>query len=70
MGGNDVAPGEAILNKANIPTFPYPDTAARVFDYMAHFSENLRSLYETPMAVNEETGKPLDRAAADHPKGA
>ncbi len=54
MGGNDVAPGEAILNKANIPAFPYPDTAARVFDYMAHYSENLRSLYETPMAVGEE----------------
>src|SRR5512133_1630393 len=53
MGGNDVAPGEAILNKANIPAFPYPDTAARVFDYMAHYSENLRSLYETPMAVGE-----------------
>jgi len=61
MGGDEVAPGEAILNKANIPTFPYPDTAARVFDYMAHYSENLRSLYETPMAVDEKTGKPLDR---------
>ena len=63
MGGDDVAPGEAILNKANIPTFPYPDTAARVFDYMAHFSENLRSLYETPMAVDEE-GSRLDRPCA------
>jgi len=53
MGGNEVAPGEAVLNKANIPTFPYPDTAARVFDYMAHYSNNLRSLYETPIAVGE-----------------
>ena len=49
MGGKDVAAGEALLNRANIPTFPYPDTAARMFDYMAHYSENLRSLYETPM---------------------
>jgi acetyltransferase len=63
MGGNDVAPGEAILNKANIPAFPYPDTAARVFDYMAHFSENLRSLYETPMAA-DEGGNRLDRPCA------
>ncbi len=63
MGGNDVAPGEAILNKANIPAFPYPDTAARVFDYMAHFSENLRSLYETPMAA-VEGGNRLDRPCA------
>jgi acetyltransferase len=34
MGGVDVAAGEAILNRANIPTFPYPDTAARAFNYM------------------------------------
>src|SRR5215208_3929936 len=53
MGGNEIAPGEAILNKANIPTFPYPDTAARVFDYMAHYSENLRGLYETPIPATE-----------------
>ena len=49
MGGKDVAPGESILNHMNIPTFPFPDTAARVFDYMAHYAENLRGLYETPM---------------------
>src|SRR6476620_3004586 len=65
MGGNDVAPGEAILNKASIPAFPYPDTAARVFDYMAHYSENLRSLYETPMAVGEGAQGQLDRASAE-----
>jgi acetyltransferase len=64
MGGNEVAPGEAILNKANIPTFPYPDTAARVFDYMAHYSENLRSLYETPMPVGEGEAE-LDRECAE-----
>lgn len=64
MGGNEVAPGEAILNKANIPTYPYPDTAARVFDYMAHFSENLRSLYETPMPVGDGAQE-LDRECAE-----
>jgi len=64
MGGNEVSPGEAILNKANIPAFPYPDTAARVFTYMAHYSENLRSLYETPMSVGEGQGE-LDRECAD-----
>jgi acetyltransferase len=62
MGGNDVAPGEAILNKANVPTFPYPDTAARVFDYMATYSENLHLLYETPMPVDEGE---LNRECAD-----
>ena len=34
MGGVDVAAGEEILKHANIPSFPYPDTAARVFNYM------------------------------------
>jgi acetyltransferase len=64
MGGNEVSPGEAILNKANIPAFPYPDTAARVFNYMAHYSENLRSLYETPMSIGEGQGE-LDRECAE-----
>ncbi len=48
MGGVSVAAGEAILNRAGIPTFAYPDTAARVFHYMWQYSYNLRGLYETP----------------------
>lgn len=48
MGGKLTGEGEAILNEAGIPTFSYPDTAARVFDYMWSYSENLRALYETP----------------------
>jgi acetyltransferase len=49
MGGKDVAEGERVLNAAGIPTFPYPDTAARVFSQMWRYAENLRSLYETPV---------------------
>lgn len=64
MGGNDVTPGELLLNKMNIPTFPYPDTAARVFDYMASYSENLRSLYETPMPASTGWQEPEDREHA------
>ncbi|MGD0415995.1 MAG: bifunctional acetate--CoA ligase family protein/GNAT family N-acetyltransferase [Terriglobales bacterium] len=48
MGGSSVAAGEAALNSAGIPTFPYPDTAARAFTYMWRYSYNLRGLYETP----------------------
>ncbi|MCX6070315.1 MAG: acetate--CoA ligase family protein, partial [Chloroflexi bacterium] len=48
MGGSDVEKGDTILSQSNIPTFPYPDTAARMFDYMAQYSDNLRALYETP----------------------
>jgi acetyltransferase len=48
MGGNSVAAGEAALNAAGIPTFSYPDTAARAFTYMWRYTYNLRGLYETP----------------------
>lgn len=52
MGGGAVDAGRAVLNAANIPTFEYPDTAARAFALMWRYSENLRSLYETPSAVD------------------
>jgi len=49
MGGSKVDAGNAILNNVNIPTFEYPDTAARAFCYMWRYSDNLSALYETPM---------------------
>jgi acetyltransferase len=49
MGGLEVEAGEKILNAAGIPTFPYPDTAARVFASMWRYADNLRALYETPV---------------------
>ena len=52
MGGKSVAEGTAILNAANIPTFSYPDTAARAFTYMWKYSYNLRGLYETPVLAD------------------
>ena len=65
MGGSDVAAGEAILNRANIPTFAYPDTAARMFDYMWQYTRNLQSLYETPRTqIDVSEGAP-DRALAE-----
>lgn len=48
MGGADVAAGEMILNGNQIPTYRYPDTAARMFTYMWQSSYNLRGIYETP----------------------
>jgi acetyltransferase len=56
MGGVDVAAGEEILNRANIPTFPYPDTAARAFNNMWQYSYNLKALYETP-ALPEDSAE-------------
>ena len=57
MGGNAVAAGDAALNSAGIPTFPFPDTAARAFTYMWRYTYNLRALYETPtLAEDSELG--------------
>ena len=61
MGGVDVAAGEDILNRANIPTFPYPDTAARAFNYMWQYSYNLRGLYETPAMPEDSASWTPDR---------
>jgi acetyltransferase len=51
MGGTSVAEGEAALNRAGVPTFAYPDAAARAFNYMWRYAYNLRGLYETPSAA-------------------
>jgi acetyltransferase len=51
MGGDGVAEGISILNTAGIPTFSYPDTAARAFTYMWRYTYNLRGLYETPEMI-------------------
>jgi acetyltransferase len=48
MGAREVEAAEDILNDAQIPTFKYPDRAARAFNFMWRYSENLRTLYETP----------------------
>lgn len=70
MGGPDVAAGVSILNRANIPTFDYPDTAAKTFSAMWQYSENLRSLYETPSLEGDidydraEVASILDEAQA------
>ena len=47
---------ESILNSGGIPSFPYPDSAARVFEYMWQYSRNLNSLYETPVLDEEGLG--------------
>ncbi|HYL09574.1 MAG TPA: acetate--CoA ligase family protein, partial [Candidatus Acidoferrales bacterium] len=64
MGGAVIAPGESILNAAGIPTFAYPDTAARVFEYMWRYSYQIRGLYETPMVSDDpEMTAPIRREA-------
>ena len=63
MGGAEMTAGIEILNRAGIPTFNYPDAAARIFYYMWRYSYLLRGLYETPVLPLANDGGP-DRAQA------
>jgi len=65
MGGPEMAAGIDILHKAGIPTYPFPDTAAKIFCYMWRYSYNLRGLYETPV-LRESSDTGPDRARAEH----
>ncbi len=44
MGGADTAAGDAILKGNNIPSFPHPETAVRIVNFMHRYSANLRAL--------------------------
>ncbi len=61
MGGSNVRYGERILNRAGIPTYEYPDTAVRLFNYMWKYNYNLRALYETPGLPEDLDTSPPDR---------
>ena len=66
MGGTEVQAGREILTSAGIPVFGYPDTAAGMFDYMWRYSENLRSLYETPsLTAFDSERQASNRSKAD-----
>jgi len=62
IGGAEMKAGIEIMNRAGIPTFPYPDTAARIFYYMWRYSYLLRGLYETPVLPHSGDGPNRARA--------
>src|SRR5215467_4474588 len=64
MGGSQIAAGQRILQDAGIPTFPFPDTAARLFHDMWRYSSNLQSLYETPAHPKDAEDINVRRAQA------
>ncbi len=67
MGGGAVAAGTEILNRAGIPTFDYPDTAAQAFDNMWRYNYNLRSIYETPeMGAEDDIDRKGAQEIIDH----
>jgi RimJ/RimL family protein N-acetyltransferase len=53
MGGDEVEEAVEALNEGGIPTFAYPDTAARIFDYLWRYIDRLTALYETPLPAME-----------------
>ncbi len=65
MGGPDVEAGETALTEAGIPTFKYPDTAARVFNYMWRYADNLKAIYETPVLPADTKEHTPERKVAE-----
>jgi acetyltransferase len=65
MGGAEVAAGEQILNQAGIPSFQFPDSAVRAFNYMWRYAYNLKGIYETP-AIPQNADAALQRGKAEH----
>ncbi len=63
MGGSDIEAGERILSEAGVATFPYPDSAARMFTELVAYSENLKSLYETPGLTPDWVRRPQRKRA-------
>ena len=71
MGGAEVAAGEQILNQAGIPTFQFPDSAVRAFNYMWRYTYNLKGLYETPtLPQHADAALQRGKARAHHPRRA
>ena len=66
MGGELISKGESLLNSAGIPTFAYPDTAARAFDFMWQYTYHLRGLYETPAIADSPDAAQARRRAAEN----
>ncbi len=71
MGGPEVSAGVRILNQAGIPTFSYPDTAARMFTYAWQYGESLRGLYETPeFAGDADVDRPRAESIVERARAA
>lgn len=57
MGGDAVADGRRILQEAGIPTFSYPETAARAFNHLWRFARLRQALAEDePVPTAPATG--------------
>ena len=74
MGGVEVAAGQDILKRHDIPNFAFADVASRIWNYLHRYNDTLASLYEVPeapsmrvsvmKAVKREAAEMLERARA------
>lgn len=61
MGGSSMDSAVKILHDASIPNFCYADTAARVFNYLWRYSDNLKNIYETPDLLSDDADTATQR---------
>ncbi len=64
IGGGSVAEAVTILDRAGIPTFAYPDSAARAFCYLWQYTHALDALYQTPALALGVEGSAAQAEAA------
>nr|WP_202797443.1 bifunctional acetate--CoA ligase family protein/GNAT family N-acetyltransferase [Chthoniobacter flavus] len=57
MGGASLESARTALNAAGVPTYDYPDAAARTFALMWQYSDRLRLLYERPALPPADSSK-------------
>ncbi|MDP4198593.1 MAG: acetate--CoA ligase family protein [Bacteroidota bacterium] len=57
MGGSDVSDADGFMSRGGIPTFAFPDDAARVFNYMWKFGENLKTLESSEITENQRVAR-------------
>ena len=65
MGGASLDAARATLNGAGVPTYDYPDEAARAFALMWTYSDHLRLLYERPALRHASDEGAENRDAAE-----
>ncbi|MGC8719709.1 MAG: GNAT family N-acetyltransferase [Thermodesulforhabdaceae bacterium] len=73
MGGHDVLPGRAILNKAGIPTYDTPEEAVKAFKYLHDYAKTLEAIQQIPPRFSrfltfdrEETARLIDEGLAKY----
>lgn len=65
MGGASLEAARTALNAAAIPTYDYPDAAARAFALMWQYSDRLRLLYERPALPPNDSSQAEKRSTAE-----